>query len=309
MKTIHNIAALCALALACASTGFAQDNPQQQDVPQQQAPQQNPQQPVYYVVPQQTNTVQYVVVPQAQYQQQNQQAYMPPPQPQQPVVVPPLAPRESKVTLFMGLDINFYASSMTYKRDEDHIVSDNDIEYETEHLYSGLGVNMGLSLGVLIKDFIGIRGFFDIGEQSGESDYWNYRMRCSNDSCSNVDTDVTDFIFGISATLFPFNRTNGNGALYNAYIQGDFALNLRNYDDDFAKTFDHTSSATFFMKIEIGKLFSISETWNAGIGIAYAIDINDVTSYDDDHDSFIDETEGRQSFWAGVRFVRKKNKS
>lgn len=303
MKTIHNIAALCALALTCATTGFAQDNPQQQEVPQQQATQQ----PVYYVVPQQTNTVQYVVVPQAQYQQQSQQAYMPPPQPQQPVPVPPVPRRESRISLFMGFDINFYASSMYYERDEDFVAGNDNATYETEHLYSGLGGSLGISAGVLIKDIIGVRGFFDIGIQSGESDYWNYRIRCRNDSCSNVDTELTDFIFGVSATLFPFNRSNG--AMYNSYVQGDLAMDIQYYDDDFAETFDHTGSASFFMKIEIGKLFSISETWNVGVGIAYSIDFLSFSTYDEEQDTFTDQVGGKQSFWAGVRFVRKKNKS
>ena len=334
MKRIHNIIAIC--AFACATTGFAQeaDIAQQEAMPQetseqetfqqdqqdqqytqdqtqqqefiqqapqqnpQQIPQQNPQQPVYYAVPKPTGNVQYVVMP-----QQNpppQQVYMVNPQPQQTYAVPPVQQRQSSLSLFMGLGVNFYISTLTYEEDNDYSY---DSDYEAQHDFDGKGFNIEGDLGILIKDFIGIRGFFGIGEQSGESKYWNSNVRCDRDSCSDVETDVVHIFLGISATLFPFNKSDN--PMYNAYVEGAFGLSIQTFDDEVAELFDREGSATMFLKLEVGKLFRISETWNVGVGVAYSLDITAETYHDSYEDTYYSDV--KHSFWAGVRFVRKKN--
>lgn len=315
----HNIIALCALTLACATTAFAQETeaiqqesypqdqqePPQQQVVQQQVPQQypqNPQQPVYYAVPQPTNNVQYIVVPQPQYQAQNQQGYMPPPQPQQPVAVPPVTPRQGKACFFMGFNMNFYASTLSFEETQDYDYNYYD-DYRVNHEYDGKGINMEFLLGILIKDIVGIRGTFGFGEQKGESSYSGSKNRCSNNRCTDIETELADFSFGIATTVFPFNHANN--AMYNSYVEGAFGFAIHSFDDELADYFEHSMAATLYMKIEIGKLFHIGETWNAGFGMAYSYNFLDDTEHDYSEDYRHEEE--RHTFWVGVRFVRKRN--
>ena len=320
----HNIIALCVLALACTTAAFAQETempqqenypqdqhePPQQQVIQQQVPQQypqqypqNPQQPVYYAVPQPTNNVQYIVVPQSQYQAQNQQGYMPPPQPQQPVAVPPVTPRQGKACFFMGVNMDFYASTLSFESDNHYVnyLSNTyyDDDYRVNHEYDGKGISMELLLGVLIKDMVGIRGIIGIGEQEGESSYSGSKEQCSKEYCINTDTELADFSFGVAMAVFPFNQASN--VMYNSYVEGAVGFALHSFEDDLADDFDHSMSATLYMKVEIGKLFHIGEAWNVGVGMAYSYNFE----YDD-YDEYQHEEE-RHTFWVGVRFVRKRN--
>ena len=293
-RILRLFAILCALSLAGASACFAQEPSTEQE-----APQQSPQQPVYYAVPAQTQNVQYVVMPAAQAPQP-QQTYMVTPQPV-PVQVQVRKPKQSVLSFFMGLDLNFYASSLYFEEDNDY---EYNSDYAAEHEYKGNGFNAGISMGILIKDFIGVRGLLNLGMQSGESSYWSSKIRCYGDSCSNIDTDVIDFEMGISGTLFPFNSTDN--PMYNAYLEGAFGMALHEYDDDYALDFERDFSATMFIRLEVGKLFSIDNSWNVGFGVAYVLDIqydNVQYSYEETYYSDI-----KHSIWAGVRFARKLNK-
>ena len=299
---------LCALAGAIAT--FAQEAPTQQNNPeqpqyQQTAPQQPvyqqaaPQQPVYYAVPQPTQNVQYVAMP-PQGPQQNQPMYAPAP-PQQAIVVPP-KPRRSNLSFFMGIDMNLYLSSMTYKEERDYDYYYDD--FDAEHSFDGKGINAGIAIGFLIKDFIGIRGFFGLGKQSGQSSYESSDVKCPSESCKDIDAEATDVAFGVSTTFFPFNRRLG--PMYNAYVDGAFGISIHLYDDDYnyAERFERDGSVTMFFKIEIGKLFPLNEYFNAGVGIAYSLDADSEQYSSSDY-----YNEYKQSIWVGMRFARKTNKT
>ena len=304
---------LCTLATSMAA--FAQEEPVQQDNPQQPvyqyqqaAPQQPvyqqaaPQQPVYYAVPQNSQNVQYVSMPPAQAPQQNQAMYAPA-QPQQGSVVPPKQ-RKSKVSFFMGIDMNFYLSSMTYETDEEYKY---DSDLHAEHTFDGKGVNAGAAVGLLIKDIIGIRGFFGLGKQSGQSSYRSSDISCPAESCSDIDADVTNIALGASTTFFPFNRSLG--PMYNSYIEGAVGISIHLYDDDYdyADRFERDGSILTFFKMEVGKLVPLNEFFNVGFGIAYSLDIASEMYSDSDED--IDRGEFKHSLWVGVRFARKTNKT
>lgn len=312
----HNITALCAVALICATSSFAQEedslqqetiqqdvqeSPQQEDQqePLQQEAQQNPQQPVYYAVPKPTGNVQYIVMP-AQ-NQQPQQTYVVNPQ-QQPQVIPPAPKKESSLSLFMGLGVNFYISTMSFEEDDEYSY---ESDYEAQHDFDGKGFNIEGNIGFLIKDFLGFRGFFGIGEQSGESSFSGSNIRCnmSNNCELEADTDLLQILLGVSATLFPFNKRDN--PMYNAYIEGAFGVSIQSYDGDYIKQMERDGSATILMKFEVGKLFRISQTLNAGFGVAYSLDISAEAYHDSYEDTYYSEI--KHSFWVGVRFVRKKN--
>ena len=335
-KKFHGTIALCVIALACAIPGFAQDSyPQQDSLQQQQSPQPDtlqqdtlqqdslnqaalqeeapPQETPEQETPQldslQQDSLKQDSLKQDSIKQappQQAPAYLsqlmalkqtPEQAPQQPVA-PPAPPRQRSVGFFMGINADFYYSELDCDRDG----SD-----EVEQSYEGKGANFTLGIGILIKDFVGIRGILGIGAQNGDSYYkatrnksnwdyreiydgnWNYREIYDNETT----TDVTDFTFGVSATIFPSNRKRN--ALYNFYIEGSTGLTMHSFADKYAEDLNRSISATSILKIELGKLFPITDTFNVGAGLAYSFNINDY--------------ENRTSIWAGVRLVHKRNKT
>ncbi|MBO7413932.1 MAG: hypothetical protein J6U20_09780 [Fibrobacter sp.] len=325
-KKFHGTIALCVIALACAIPGFAQDSfPQQDSLQQQQSPQPDtlqqdtlqqdtlqqdslnqaalqeeapPQESPEQETPQ-LDTLQQDSLKQDSIKQappQQAPAYhsqlmalkqTPEQAPQQPVA-PPAPPRQRSVGFFMGINADFYYSELD---------CDKDGSDEVEQSYEGKGANFTLGIGILIRDFVGIRGILGIGAQNGDSYYkatrnngnWYYREIYDNETT----TDVTDFTFGVSATIFPSNRKRN--ALYNFYIEGSTGLTMHSFADKYAEYLNRSFSATSILKIELGKLFPITDTFNVGAGLAYSFNINDY--------------ENRTSIWAGVRLVHKRNKT
>lgn len=289
-------ATLCALTLAGAPACLAQELSTEQEPPQQSS-----QQPVYYAVPSQKENVQYIVMPSTQAPQP-QQTYVVTPQPQpqpQPYAITPKARPESRISFFAGLDVNFYASTDEFEEERQYRYR---TDYEGNHTFDGNGFNAGLALGILFRDIAGLRGFVNIGEQSGESDYWNISKRKSN---YHAESEVVDFAFGVSGTLFPFNRFKG--FIYNTYIDASVGISLHEFEDEFAVDFGRNDATTSFFRLELGKLFPLSKYWNVGFGIAYVFENN----HDIYEDSYEESSayEMRHSFWAGVRFAFKRNKN
>ena len=291
-KTPHILTALCTLALAGATVAFAQDPSSEQE-----APQQSPQQPVYYAVPAQTQNVQYVIMPAAQAPQP-QQTYMATPQPQ-PKAIPPKTPAESRISFFTGIDMNFYASTESFEEDRKFRY---ESDYEATHSFDGKGFNAGITVGVLFRDIAGLHALFNIGEQSGKSNYWNDSRKNSD---YHTESSAVDVAFGVSGTFFPFNMFKG--ALYNSYIDGTIGMSIHEFDDEFAVDFGRAEASTAFIKLELGKLYPISKYWNIGFGVAYIFEFL--------NDDYIDTYEKsstydrRHSIWAGIRFAIKRNKN
>ena len=198
--------------------------------------------------------------------------------------------------------MNFYISTMSFEEDDEYSY---ESDYEAQHDFDGKGFNIEGNIGFLIKDFLGFRGFFGIGEQSGESSFSGSNIRCntSNNCELEADTDLLQILLGVSATLFPFNKRDN--PMYNAYIEGAFGVSIQSYDGDYIKQLERDGSATILMKFEVGKLFRISQTLNAGFGVAYSLDISAEAYHDSYEDTYYSEI--KHSFWVGVRFVRKKN--
>ena len=205
----------------------------------------------------------------------------------------------------MGIGVNFYASVMNFDESESHHGYSYK-EEESEHRFSGKGANVDWAMGVLIKDIVGIRGFFGLGKQSGHSNYWSSEIQCpkGNGRCNGIKSEDTDFNFGASTIVFPFNQSVG--PMYNAYLEGAFGFSIHFFDDERADEYDRDVSGTMFLKFEMGKLYALNEWFNVGIGVAYTLDFasdHTDTSY---REFTSDET--KHSFWIGLRFVRKWNK-
>lgn len=303
-KKQHLFAALVAFALVNTGLCFAQEESSEaasyesteetptEEATSEDAPVQAPQ-PVYYAVPSQPQAVQYVVVPAGQTNQ--------PAMGQGPGV--PVKERKSNVSLLFGVDLSFYLTGQSYDEDSEYDLSTSSDDVYASQTYDGKGFAGGISLGALIKDFVGIRGFVNVGMQSGETSYENKDVRC--DSCHDISTDLTDVRFGVEGTFFPFNSSRG--AMYNAYIDLMIGVAVHVFDDPFAADFEREVTATAVTKFEVGKLFPISESWNVGFGVAYSLDFQ--YEYTTSNTQEIDYSDLANSLWVGIKFVRKKNKT
>lgn len=286
----HLILALFAFALANAGICFAQEETADQEESQAQ-------QPVYSAEPApQTQNIQYIVMPPEKKQPEAAAAPV-----QQENPLPP--PRESKFSLLFGADLSFYLTSQSYDEDSDYDLNTSRDDVVASQDYSGKGFAFGFSLGTLIKDFIGIRGFLNVGLQSGKGSYENKEIPC--DSCSDLSTDLTDVRFGVEGTLFPFNGSRS--AMYNSYLDLMLGAAFHSRDDEAARYFDRDETNSLFAKIEVGKLFPISTSWNVGFGIAYSLDLQFQYTVSDLEQ--IDYCDIGHSLWVGARFVYKKNKN
>lgn len=290
------ILAIFAFALANAGVCFAQEETAEQGETQAE-------QPVYAEEPApQTENIQYIVIPPKKKQQDTPAAPASATPVQQTEPLPPPPPRESNFSLLFGADLSFYLTSQSYDEDSKYDLYESDDNVVASQDYSGKGFAIGLSMGTLIRDIVGIRGFINVGMQFGEASYENKEIPC--DSCSDVSTDLTDVHFGAEVTLFPFNGSKN--ALYNAYF--DFALgaSVHSRDDEFASYFDRDETLSMLLKFEVGKLFPISKSWNVGVGIAYSLDIQYL--YTENDVEQVDYSDIGHSLWAGVRLLYKKNK-
>ena len=213
----------------------------------------------------------------------------------------PTVERESKVSLFMGADLGYNMTWQSYDEDSDYGDGEGRIVQSSE--FEGSGFFGEFSLGVLIKDIIGARGFVNIGSQSGESSYDGKDIDCDS-TCKGVSTDVTDVRFGIKGTFFPLNGSDS--PMYNSYIEVSFGVGLHYYDDAWASSVDHEFAGPMFFKFEVGKLFPIGKTWNVGVGVAWSMDIEG--QWESSNTQDISKSDIANTVWFGVKFARKKNK-
>lgn len=218
---------------------------------------------------------------------------------QVPYTPAPTVERESKVSLFMGADLGYNMTWQSYDEDSDYGDGKGRIVQSSE--FDGSGFFGEFSLGVLIKDVVGARGFLNIGSQSGESSYKGDEI---DSVCKGVNTDVTDIRFGIKGTFFPLNGSDS--PLYNSYIEVSAGVGLHYYDDNYASLVDHEFSGPLFLKFEMGKLFPIGKTWNVGVGVAWSMDIEGQWESSDTQD--VSKSDIANTLWFGVKFARKKNK-
>ena len=308
-KKQHLFAALVAFALVNTGLCFAQEESSEtasyestEETPageatSEEAPVQAPQ-PIYYIVPAQTQAPQNVPAPAEKSHYTNISETTA----SQPLPVATSSVRESRVSLFFEADLSYYLTSQSYEEESEYDLSTSRDDVYAYQYYDGQGFAVGLSLGAVIKDFIGLRGFINIGMQSGESSYESKDVRC--DSCSNISTDWTDYRFGAVATLFPFNSTRN--ALYNSYLDITLGAAIHERDDDVAEYYDREVTATGYLKFEIGKLFPISKSWNIGFGVAYSLDYSFTYSVSSTEE--IDYGDFGHSLWVGARFAFKRNK-
>lgn len=270
MKSILNPVALALFISLAGQAAFAQDTVFVSQVPPPQAepqtelqtvPQENPQ-PDYQAAPQ-------AAAPAPTYQAAPQPVYQAVPQPAPQSVYQPVPqnaeltnPRRSSFYLNGGLGVNFAYFYYNHITHNEYYNQHSQTKYDG----SGIGLTAELTLGVIIKELIGIHGTIEFSNINGEYDI-------NSEQKNDVDTDIDAmmFAFGPGLTVLPFSRAGNflEGTYFSAkLLYAIILLNMpqTNHVDNSKDSFIGVGAS-----LEIGKDWHLSEKANAGVALKWEL--------------------------------------
>ena len=265
MKKLNSAILALSLILACGAAS-AQDTVFVQQVPasqvQPQATQQATPQPVYqYAQPAPPPANQSAQQP--VYQAVPQTVYQPAPQAAPQTVYQQNPPQnearshERRSSFYLNGGVGFDFSHVYY----------NHRYYETRTKYKGNGIGYAgeLTLGVLIKELIGVHASVEFSKFDGE-----YNINSRQKSNVNEDIDAILFLVGPGLTAFPFSLSRSPSVMEGTFVSAKAMIGVISLRmPDHSAGSERLAHAAGGFSLELGKDWHLTNTINAGVALKW----------------------------------------
>lgn len=169
--------------------------------------------------------------------------------------------------------------------------------YKYKDTYDGVGPSFGVKLGGIISELIAPHATFDVALLYGER---SVRVRREHNVFGYQEDELNEnlvrLFLGGGATFFPFRRPGHvmRGSYVGATL-GFFVVDGSHRIPGITGDMDRHG---FSWKFDLGKVWSVSERWNIGVGTAFYFDVPIVNGEEDSSEMFA-------SLWLGAKFTRK----
>ncbi|MBR2898798.1 MAG: hypothetical protein IKC23_04160 [Fibrobacter sp.] len=155
---------------------------------------------------------------------------------------------------------------------------------KTEYDGTGVGATAELTMGILIREFLGIHGTFEIGSIDG-------KYECHECGSFDDEMEVSYFVGGPGITIYPFRRPDSfmAGTFIGAKIlMGVIGLTIPDYYSSW-KNSNTKDYFAFAFNLELGKDFKVGNRMFLGFGIRYqllAIGSGDDMAGEEDYEDY-----------------------
>lgn len=155
---------------------------------------------------------------------------------------------------------------------------------KTEYDGTGVGATAELTMGILIREFLGIHGTFEFGSIDG-------KYKCHECGSFDDEMEASYFVGGPGVTIYPFRRPDSfmAGTFIGAKIlMGVIGLTIPDYYSSW-KNSNTKDYFAFAFNLELGKDFKVGNRMFLGFGIRYqllAIGSGDDMAGEEDYEDY-----------------------